>query len=365
MGASVEIETATLADAVNRAARVAPTKGSAYDRAAGIQIELRPGDEHPCVVRSTDIDNSFWTNIQFLNMGDEVADWRLPTALLSGFVSNLPLNAASSVKLSSESNVVTIKCGRSKATLRAIPDSLPMIGLFDPNGMLEAENFGQRINQVSWAVHNDAPPFNGIHITGEELIACDRNKVAFLPCKVPVEAPVTAPLSKLVMLLRNTVNVRVRATDRRLEIMPDDHTQLTCNLLQMTYPDVRKAVSIDTPYVYELPKKTLTEALNRMLVLARGERAPVMKVWLENDTLGFEMAVEGVGELTDEVAVVGNKMDRIEFKVTPMYFLAAMSNAGREMVKLMHSGSPKRAMRFMDDGDYDAWITPVVMPGDM
>ena len=51
------VSAAILHEALNRANRIAPTKGSAMDRAQGIQIEFMLTEAH---VRATDLDVTFY-----------------------------------------------------------------------------------------------------------------------------------------------------------------------------------------------------------------------------------------------------------------------------------------------------------------
>lgn len=363
---SVTVETASLTDAVNRAARIAPTKGSAFDLASGVQLELRPGTNAELRVLATDIESTFWTRVKVVSIEDEPCDFRVPAQLLSGWLSNLPMGAGNTVKLTEKAGQLAASSGRSRVNMRVITDPLPKFALFSPEGMSNAATFGTRINQVAWAVHAKDTPFNGIHITGDYLIACDRQRVAFLPCDVPVEAPVTAPLRKLASLLKNTLDVKLRATETRLEIMPDADTQMTCGLILSPYPDARRAVAVPVPHTYLLPKTEFVDALNRMLVLVQGERYPKLHVTACNDEINLRMNLEGVGEMTDDVTVTsedGSVLDAFEFDVSPINFLAALQNASREAVTLHLSGDAKRPMRFTDESEYDAWIMPVVIPG--
>ena len=64
-GTTIVFENAILADAVNKAARVSPTKGAAFDKAAGIVFDVEP-QKRTAFVRSTDLEVSFEQEIPIL-----------------------------------------------------------------------------------------------------------------------------------------------------------------------------------------------------------------------------------------------------------------------------------------------------------
>lgn len=368
MTRSVACEAALLTDAVNRAARISPSKGPASAKTQGIQIEVRPGSNRELTVYATDIESSFWTRLGTTEVGDEHATWRLPSRLLSGFLSGLPNVAGKTVTLSEEANgIVLIKAGRARVRLRTIPDDLPEVRLFDPSGMSSSANFGQRVGQVAWAAAREAdsrPALQGVHITGKILVAADGITMAFLPCDVPIDEPITAPLGKLSSVLRNTLDVRVRATETQLQIMPDTDTQMTCALFQTAYPNVDHFRDIDPPNKFEIAKPDLVEALGMQLVLASEEQVPRMRLTIGEslDELHFSMHVTEVGEVANSVpinCVKHNAPGPFAWTVDPSRFLEAVKHASREVITLHVADEPAlRVMRFTDDSEYDAILSP-------
>lgn len=359
-------ETVTLADAAQRAARVAPVKGVPFDRAAGIVVTANP--DYPGVtLMSTDLTVTFRTVISILGMElNEEIFWRLPAALFTGIVSALPMAAGSTVTLakSEKESWVYIIAGAAKSKLAPITlGSYPIIDAFDPEGMMPTPGLASRLSQVSWACASGDTVLAGIHMNGESLIACDKAQMATVPCIVPLESPVTAPLTAVSGLLRTAVDVTLRATDKRLEIMPDPHTQLTSLLYADPYPDTSKILTreIFTGQV-TVPTEPLLAALNRMMVLVRGERLPRLRLKFNGD-LNLDMDVEEVGRMIDKIETSSSEGPEFEIEVTPSSILDALTASGRSVMKIDYGPTPASPLRFKDDNGLLALIMPRMPTG--
>lgn len=359
---SVTVETALLADAVQRAARVSPTKGAAFDKASGIMLEVVPDSPHPLRVQATDLEVSYYQRLAVSEVGDEPARWRVPAALVAGWLSNLPMNTAKSVKLEEDRGVLKAQAGRSRSKFRMYdPDAFPMVKPFDPNGLAEVKFLARRIQQVAWAAHRDREPINGVHIDGDVLVACDGVRLAAMPCKVPVDDPVTAPLRALAGVLRNVEDVKLRVTDRRLEMMPDDDTQLTARVYQEPYPTVRSRMPVDK-ITNELTfdREACLEALQRMVVLVKGERYPYVRLTIKSKSIGLYMNLDEVGEMDDVIDVVGGPAEELVIEFDPNNLMSVLTASAQGRMTLGTCGDAKLPGHFTDDTGLDVWLAPVV-----
>src|SRR6478735_9046351 len=95
----VVFETATIADAIRKADRVAPGKDKAFDKAAGIVIEVDPQAEPPVIIRATNLDVYSMEWMDVLSVEGDVARWRLPSSLLAQVMSKLPIGSGTTVTL--------------------------------------------------------------------------------------------------------------------------------------------------------------------------------------------------------------------------------------------------------------------------
>lgn len=354
-------ETATLADAAQRAARIAPVKGVPFDRAAGVVVVADPAFPTEVTLMSTDLTVTFRTVISCLEMSlDEQVFWRLPASLFSGIVSALPMAAGSTVSLAKWENQswVFILSGEAKSKLAPITlGSYPLIPLFNPEGMLPAPGLASRLNQVSWACASNDTVLAGVHIDGESLIACDKANMAIVPCVVPIESPVTAPLTAISGLLRTAVDVTLRATETHLEIMPDPHTQMTSLLYVDPFPSTKHVIERDMSVGHcYVPTELMSNALNRMMVLVRGERLPRLKLKF-SDCLQLDMDVEEVGRMIDKIDISGSGFE-LEMEMTPQSLLNVLTASGRPTIKIQYGPTAASPLRFTDDNGLLALIMP-------
>lgn len=370
MTKTVTLETAVLADAVMRAARIAPTKGAAWDKAMGILIDVRTeSKDFPVRVSATDLDVTYYQRVGAVEVGDENMSWRVPSAVISGWLANLPMSAGKQIVLTEEDRMLVMQAGRSKTRLRLYPaDTFPKIQLFDPKLLADVPNFARRVQQVAWAALPNHPgPLAGIFITGEQLIACDRTRVAFMPCAVPTQldaegrpTPFSAPLTTLVAVLRNVDDVRLRVTDRRLEIMPDADTQMTASLYAEPYPDVRLAISTVTlDCELSFNREELMDALSRMLVLVKGERYPKIEMSFQKDKIDMKMSLPDVGDVEDAIDVLGGPEKSFNVLFSPTNLLGVVSNGMREHLNLHFTPDAKKPVKLTDESGFECWLMPV------
>lgn len=361
---TVTVDTATIAEAVSRAARVAPTKGAAYDKASGVLIEVRPESDSRLRIKATDLEVSYWQRVQVLEIGDEAVDWRFPAGILAGILAGFPTDSGSKTKFTQtdDSDDVIITCGRRKSRLRVIRDDFPKIKLFDPETLTPVSGFAKRISQVAWAVHPDSAPLSGVHIDGENLVACDRIRLVFMPCEVPLAEPVTVPLGPLVGLLKGANDVRVAADENRLMLMPDDDTQMTAIVYQSAYPNVGAIRRDEYRGEFTVKKSLFADALGGMLVLVKTERYPRVRLDITNDRLDLSMRVDEVGLMEDVLDIAGGELpDNPPFTIwfSPQNLLSAINNSVEDEVKIQYGPGDLAPVHVTDSSGYDCWLMPI------
>lgn len=353
-------ETATLADAAQRAARVAPTKGVPFDRAAGIVLTADPEDPQHCVLSATDLTVSFRTVVTCLEMSlDGPVTWRVPAGLFAGITSALPMSAGSVVTLAADDPWVFIVAGESKSKVAQITlGSYPIIEPFDAEGMAQVPGFSARLAQVAWACSDGDSALSGVHLDGHHLYACDRARMAFVPCDVPIRTPVTAPLAPLAALIRTATDVTLRATERRLEIMPDPYTQMTAVLHLDPYPDVSRLVRDTFTGFATVAREVLAAALTRMMVLVRGERLPRLRLEFGPGWLRLDMDVPEVGRMLDRIEIGGGSDPPFSLEFTPNYLVDVIAASSRPVIQVAYGPTALNSLRFTDDNDFYAVASP-------
>jgi DNA polymerase III sliding clamp (beta) subunit (PCNA family) len=262
---------------------------------------------------------------------------------------------------------IRILSGTVAVKLRMIDGVFPTIEPFDNAGLADSGDFSQRVSQVAWAVARDSSILSGVHVDGHHLIACDRQVAALIPCVVPLPRPVTVPLTAISSILKNASDVRIGATDRNLLIQLDQETQATTKLYEGAYPDVKALKRADFIGKVNLPRTQMVEAISRMMVVAKSERLPVIKMTLnygivKSCVLDLQVADTG-HRIQDTLDVTGDFSDPFEIFLSPAMLVNALENARDESVLMEfgHSDPTKTSLasiRFTDTKDYEVLLQP-------
>lgn len=365
MGAYAVFETGTLADAVARAARVAPRKGAAYDKSAGIVLEAdpQPGEAPIVTIKATDLQVFYLEYVNALEVGEEPISWRLPSGLFSDIASGLPLGEGHKVRISKSASDgrVNITSGRMKAKISSTDvHSYPRWEQFDPEGLSVVPDLSFRLKQVAWACDKANPPFSGVHLDGDYLTATDRYRFARVPCEVPVEKPITAPLDIVSSILNPGAEIRMGSEGNFLLLMPDDYTYIKSIIFQAPYPSREKVDSM-LPSTYkftvEAPKDQFIEKLQRMMVLVKTERYPTASITFTNDSIELFMKVEERGEIEEVIESIEFD-DHFIFDITPTNLVEGLAAANAEYVSIGLGPDPNLPVYVQDGKGYQAWIMP-------
>ncbi len=321
-------ETGSLADAIAKAARVAPNKGSAFDHAHGIVLEMVNGDPDWVYVKACDMESTFLQRVRVIEASGAGA-WRLPSAVLAGFMAQLPLGDGSVVTMKvAKDHRIQVKSGKTKALFKSSPaDGFPRILWFDESGLQAVPNFAQKCQQVAWAIDREhADILSGVHINGTMLTATDKAKLAQVPCAVPIETPITAPLTVLASVMKNTEEVKLRADARRLYLMTDQDTQCTSVLYMQPYPNVDGLVHLmDTAdKTCRINGEAFRTIVNRMLVLCKTERYPLVSLRFKRDSVMIKMDVPDLGRVDDELEISYDSDEQFDIHFTPGPLMTAM-----------------------------------------
>lgn len=357
MSKVLSFKTGDLADAASRAARIAPNKGAAFDRAAGILLET--DEDGDLIVRSTDVEVSYRESLTPLTPPLDDVSWRVPAALIDGVLSNM--DPASEVTLAEEGTSLRLVAGKKKATLRKLDASLfPKWLDFDNTDMAQVDDLALRLKQAAWACDSQSIPFTGIHITGDNLIATDRYKLVRVPCKVPVEKAITVPLSLIAPLISENMSMQVRAEKRRLLLMPNERTKISTVIFDAKYPEQAKLKAVmrdDFTIEAKIKRAALLDALTSMAVLVKTERYPTTKFTFNKDgSLHLYMDVKDAGEMEDTLDVECDS--DFEAFFTPSFVINALNATTAEIVTMRLGSDPTRTALIEDDNDYRAWLMP-------
>lgn len=360
----VVFETATVADAAKKAARVAPSKaGSAFDKAAGIVLDIFPDEDVKCVIRATDTD-VFSTEVlaTVAASGPEVR-WRLPSVVLANVLGQLPIGHGQQVAFEQIGSEINITAGRMRAKLRLMDASYyPDWDVSDTLGMLPVSGLGGRLAMVEWASTSDRePPMCGVHLDGEYAIATDRYRLVRVPCRVALPHPVTIPSNILGNVLKPLADVNCAVQGGTLHIAVDDYTQIQTVIYDLPYPDVKRVMKDEYPEKIEVGKGLLMSKLSVASSFAGAERQPVLQIFIGKQELAVYMTNQEVGLLGD-VIELGEQAHhpRATIRFNPKNLIQAIEKAPSDKIQIGYDPDNVIAPLYINGGSgYEAWVVPL------
>lgn len=365
----VKCEAATFMDAVQKACRVAPTKGHAFDRAGGIWIEV--GREHLAIL-ATDLESTYNHQIPAAIEGDET-NWLVPSFMLSGVVANFPLGTGELVRMEEKDGYLHTYQGRSRSRIRLLSQTAKLewpthlTKPFSENDLRPVEDLTGRIMQVTWACSDEEAraPLTGVHVDGERLIATDGYVVAIVPCRAPVDEPLTVPLRNLAMLVRDASGVvKLGSEGDRLQLALDQNAQATTTIFNKSYPDMDTFLRRPDDFMATISfdRVATMEGITSLLLLAQNDRYPRLHLTISGDELKLRLAAlgeQGDSEITFHAT--GFEGDEpFECELNPNYLRNALATARDTEVKFDFGPDRKQMMRIHDSSGYECHIMPMV-----
>lgn len=365
----VVFETATIADAVMKADRIAPTKGTAFDKAAGIVLTIDP-NSGLVVIRATDLRVYSMEWVASVSIeGDEVAEWRVPSKLFATVLKGLPIGTGKNVTLEEVSNgrnrFVQLTSGRTKAKFNLMQtDYYPVWDVFNPDDLVEVDDVGGRVAMVEWAAAKvDDPPFSGILFDGQCVRATDQYKLALAPLAIPnMTESITVPAGILGQVLKQTGEVRLGVSSGgHLLLMPEPTIQIMSTIFGVQYPDTTRIENFRTrPNIVKVHKAPLLEILQRASAFSGNERFPILRVFFGKEEIAVMMNTKEVGVLADIMEVPGYcDHDRVEFRFGPDNLIQAIEHVPNEVLHIGYDQTNNKSILYIDGGSgYECWVMP-------
>lgn len=354
-------ETATIADVVGKATRVAPTRGSAFDQAAGIVIEL-DADTNTVSVRATNLEIFYLEVVDAISI-EGSGRWRIPSNLLNGILSKLPIGEGSTVSLEDDSSRVLLKSGRTVSRIyTSDPEYYPSWQAFDPEQLEVIADLGERIKMVEWAA-NDAgdPPLSGVHLDGEAIYATDKYRIAKVDCPAePLTEPITIPVGAFDPVIKTMRECGIGQTPNMLLLMPDHHTQIQARIYGQEYPNIKRVLNRNQTANIKFPKASLLEIIGRAMVFSGRDRTPLLTMHIGREEVAVMMSDEEAGLLGDVLEIPGQATHRrMKIYFTPKNLTEALNAAPSDHVELFYTpDNGLLAVRIDGGSGYEAWVMP-------
>lgn len=356
-------ENATIQDSIVKACRVAPTRGSAFDKSAGVLITVEDGQVS---IRATDELVFYHEIVDAVEVVGE-GEWRLPSVLLGGFFSKLRIGSGKTITLEDDptANVVKAASGSTKAKFRKIdPTYFPSWDAFDADALTPISNLGDRINMVSWACAEgrDSNRLAGIYFDGNLIAATNSFVLATTPCPIEslVDNPIIVPSSAFSNITGAIKEARVGFGQGHMLIMPDDSTQIKVVTIAEEYPKIERGMTRNQPAQVTVEKDHLIEIIERANVFSGSSRAPALTVIIGQEDLAVMMNDEEFNSLGDVIDVTGQAThQRVYIEFIPKNLLDAVRSGPNKNITLHYNpGVTKKAIYIEGGSGYEAWIAP-------
>jgi DNA polymerase III sliding clamp (beta) subunit (PCNA family) len=362
MSTTITFESATIIDAVRKAAQIAPGKaGVAFDKAAGLLLQITPNEDVHCLIRATNLDIFYSEVIGSIGESGEDTVWRLPARLLNEIIGTLNIKSGNTITFTQNGNQVHVSSGRMRAKFNLMDAGYyPDWEMFDELGMNTVQNLGAKIAMVEWAAASGSPPpFGGIYLDGEYVVATDRYKLVRVPLLADIPSPIVVPIG-LGAHMRQLGETQMKVSGNQLQLMPDPYTQVSAVLYDSTYPAVASVMRDDYPELIEVHKAHLIDVINRATKMAGADRMPIVDLYIGKGEVAAFLENAEQGLVGDVVEIPGQAdHPRIKLRFTPDYLTTSLSKAPNDRVKLGYDPSNTERIVYIDGGSgYQAWVIP-------
>jgi DNA polymerase III sliding clamp (beta) subunit (PCNA family) len=354
------VHAAMLHEALSRANRIAPTKGSGMDRAAGIQIEFIGTEAH---IRATDLDVTFYQKVECIEVVEECTI-RL-SSVVPPFVASLSMDKDQVIRFHREDRKIVVQYNKSrtKATVPEIVGEYPVVRWHDYDSMTDATDLGGKIASVAWAVEPDAQGIlSGIKIDGEWLEGMSSKNAARIRCDVVAEAPVIAVIKSLTPLIKGGSKLRMKAEAGHIMIALDETAQVTSTTVLGNWPNlVERLEKFEFPNTVTIRKGRLGDALKRVLSFVRNDRLPKVQITFTTDSADVVLTGTMNGDIQDSCALTARSGDpsNVTFTFNPNWILEAVETFPGASILIEYNG-PLQPIRLSEPStSYEAYVMPM------
>lgn len=374
---TVTFETAVFIEAVRRAASLAPTKGAAFDKAAGIIIEIIP-DDGDAVFRCTDQQTfvTRWVKALSIESSEPETTWRVPSGPFSGVAEKL--RPTGNVSLTQTGKTLTLIAGRTKAEFSLMDSSgYPKWDVFEEENLATVENLGVALRAVSWAKADGGDGvMDGVHLSGEYAIATNRYRVCRYPLMIKdmPEGGITLSAPSVKTLSEFKGDVKFGTNGHQAFFMPDDDTQVRVVLYGEPFPFPKRVYELEYTDQIVVQPSELMRMIGLTDVISQSDRSiPSLRFWIGKGTIAALARSDEIGAIRDIIDIPGQaNHDRVEIKINPKYLALALDNGEGTSVTLRYNSgikyinlgekSPDRircVLRFDKLNGYNAWVIPI------
>jgi DNA polymerase-3 subunit beta len=284
----------------------------------------------------------------------------VPAHTFYEIVRKLPEGAQIVLESSGDRAMMSIRAGRSRFTLQALPESdFPDLaaGELTHKFTLGAAELKRLIDKTQFAISTEETRYylNGIYLhavsAGNHLmlraVATDGHRLA----QVELAAPPGAEGMPSIIVPRKTVGEVQRLIDNStgeiaIELSQSkirltlDGVVLTSKLIDGTFPDYTRVIPLGNDKLLEVDKRDFEQAVDRVSTVS-SERGRAVKLALSAGRLVLSVTNPDSGSATEELEV-GYDADPLDIGFNSRYLLdiAAQLEGDTAVLKLADPGSP-------------------------
>lgn len=360
----VTFEAGTIGDSIKKAASIAPGKvGSAFDKAAGVIMQITPGTESPCIVRATDTETFYTESVDVVNSEGDPCLWRLPSSLLASVLANQAQPGRNITFTQETPSTILISSGRMRARM-VMMDAFhyPEWTISDIKELKVAPNFGANLTRVEWAAAKNGPaPLNGILLDGTHAIATDRFRIAKTPCAIDLEEPVIIPAGTIGRLLRPMGDVLIGTDEMLFVAMPDDYTQIRVITLGEKFPPIERITERPFEQEVKLHRPEFLDKIQKAEAFAGANRSPIVTLYFGKSEVAISLENPEVGLFGDVMETPGScDHDRIKIKMSPSMLIGSLTNApGNGIVFKYNPSNTNAPVAVFGESGYETWLAPI------
>lgn len=340
----LRFEVASLAAAIKKASRIAPTKaGKALDSSAGIVFEISPQYPNQVTLKATNLEVFYLEVVPALEVTvTEPTVWRLSSSMFASIVNSFPLGSGQTMTLEQKDTQVHFAQGRTRGRLNMMRnEGYPSWTAVPAEDLTTVEKFGALISAVEWAASKRGePPLTGVHLNGHAVAATDKYRLAMIPCPVALSGSVTIPSGVLGAVIRPEADVQIGMVGNTLLLMPDDATQIRTVIYDCQYPNVGTYANYTPPAMIEVHKDSVIDILQRAVIMTANERdTPTVTIIIGKGEFAAMGADAEMGLLGSSIMLNGNQADhpRVTFKFTPQNIIDGLNNAPNDKLVIYYN----------------------------
>lgn len=313
-------------------------------------------DDGFLTLRGTDLDIEITTRIPATGT---LAATTLPARKLNDIARKF--DAGAEITLEQDGDAVTVKSGRSRFKLAALPaDSFPDLKSGKFTASFSAD-LAAMFAPVQFAISNEETRYylNGVflHSTGDETraVATDGHRLARVTVPTLGEIPAVIIPRKTVGLLPDGV-VSVELSDTKIRLRQGETTILS-KLIEGTFPDYDRVTPKNNDKALVVDRAAMIAAVERVGTIANERGGKTVRLDLASDSVTLTVTVDGETAEDELAAEYGDEPMSIGFNAGYLAEILRTATGERVTLELGDAGGP--ALIRGGDAGWQAVLMPM------